>query len=176
MSASRRLPRKCSNAAMAISASGDGRPGRAARTAPEPIRSSMAGRSEPSGQRSPAGITAMREPCLRAQSATARQLRRQAVNVAAVQLACIASVLPFGEGITRVAPVGIDCRALGDRGDVPASLEAFQWRGRTEAPCDNATSTAVENRSTSTMMTTSLTGASRWTPASPQAQRRSYSD
>jgi hypothetical protein len=47
--------------------------------------------------------------------------------------------------------------------------------GNTDAPLATAMSTAVEKDSTSTTISTSLTGASICTPASPHSQRSSYS-
>jgi hypothetical protein len=75
--------------------------------APAPARSSIAGRSEPSGHRSPAGMTAIRLPARWAQAATADALRRQpATTVAPLAIASSAIVAPFGDGKTSRKPHG----------------------------------------------------------------------
>jgi hypothetical protein len=85
-------------------------------------------------------------------------------------------VLPFGEGKTNEVPAAIDRREAGEseyppETDRPEASSArfpsanclaessFHRYGRTEAPFETATSTAVEKDRTSTMTTTSLTGA-----------------
>jgi len=182
---------KFSKQVTAISASGLRLPVKQERTAPAPIQSSIAGRSEPSPHPSPAGITAIREPYSRIRAATAAQLRRHAVKVTALS-ALSERVAPLGEGRTSATPGSIDSSEAGEseypslalRGEAStAPFEAanssaelpFQGKGRTSAPLDTAISTAVENDKTSTITTTSLMGASCRIPCKPHSQRRSYS-
>jgi hypothetical protein len=140
---SRRFRQKHANAAIAISASGDNVPGSSASTEPAPIKSSRHGRRELSGHRSPAGMTAIREPQARAPRATAGVLRKEAVNVG-TPLADSESVLPFGDGKTRRVLGGIERSDAGD--------SEYAW----SVPRPSAT--AVENDKTSTITTASLAG------------------
>ena len=105
--ASQSLCRKRAKEDTANSASGERAPPSSARTAPAPMRSSKHGRSVLSSQRSPAGITAMREPHAAARFATAGAFRRHAVNVG-TRFALRARVLPFGEGNTKRVCAGME--------------------------------------------------------------------
>src|SRR5262245_6239953 len=82
--------------------------------APAPMRSSHAGRKLPSSfQRSPAGMTAIVRPYLRATAATARALRRQPARTG-VGFAANVKVAPFGEGNTSRVPLGMLVNDAGD--------------------------------------------------------------
>src|SRR5262245_1062884 len=83
-------------------------------TAPAPTQSSKAGRSEPSSQRSPAGITATRGPYFAAAVATARQFLKQAVRVEVFPVARL-SAEPFGEGSANRVPAEILVNDAGER-------------------------------------------------------------
>src|SRR5690242_11492477 len=75
--------------------------------APAPTRSSTAGLSDPSGQRSPAAITAIRLPKVWAAAATADALRRQpAITLAPSRSASSDTVAPLGDGSTTRVPAG----------------------------------------------------------------------
>src|SRR5215475_10298592 len=82
--------------------------------APAPMRSSKEGRRLPSSfQRSPAGITAILRPYLRATAATARAFLRHPARTG-VGFAAKVKVEPFGEGNTIRVPVGISVNDSGD--------------------------------------------------------------
>ena len=83
-------------------------------TAPAPIKSSSAGRRLPSGQRSPAAITATGPPSARARAATALALRRQPASTVPRDAASKESADPFGDGSTIRAPAGIEASADGE--------------------------------------------------------------
>src|ERR1700690_3856513 len=86
--------------------------------APAPRSSSSAGRSVPSGQRSPAAITAMGPfaACLRANAATDDAFRKHPTTIrASVSVeATLVRVAPFGEGRTRRACLGSVAKVGGD--------------------------------------------------------------
>src|SRR5215467_6267979 len=83
--------------------------------APAPMRSSKAGRRLPSSfHRSPAGITAILRPYVRATAATAPALRRQPARTG-VGCAANVKVAPFGEGNTSRVPVGMPVNDAGDK-------------------------------------------------------------
>src|SRR5215207_6464646 len=182
-----------------MAASGDS-PGQswssnAASTAPAPHRSSTAGRKEPSGQRSPAAMTAIVESsgsCSRAiQSATATALRRLApTTVVATEASSYAIDDPFGDGSTRRA-IGPTARRLagarltwpGNASVRPTAMVApccsaydeasvaSQGYGNTTVPRSTATLSVVVNDSTSTMTATSAPVATALAPTGPHSNR-----
>src|SRR5262249_56315518 len=103
------------------------------------------------------------------------------------------SVEPLGEGSASRVPAEMSINDAGEREYLPsarrtlassaltdeakaAADSSFQRKGKTTAPLELAISTQVENESTSTMITTSLTGASCRTPFSPHSHLTSKSD
>ena len=107
-----------SYAARAAAASGDSEQppcsASAASTAPAPSRSSSAGRSDPSGHRSPAAMTAKGPSCRCViHAATARALRREAATTTRPPAAA-AIAEPLGDGRTRRAGARADRSAAGD--------------------------------------------------------------
>ena len=148
-------------AATAARASGDGRPPRAWRIAPAPIRSSTAGRRLPSGRRSPAATTPTGRPRSRAAAATAEALRRHPASTTAPASArARLTVAPFGEASPTRVPAGTPRRDTGESeergGPAPSGPPRTGHRpGMTWAPLLVATSTAVVKRR---MSTTTRTG------------------
>lgn len=82
--------------------------------APAPIKSSTAGRKLPSGQRSPAGMTAMRRPYCMAAWATARQFRRHPAKVGVVPVFNV-RLAPLGEGSTSLVFCATLTNDVGER-------------------------------------------------------------
>jgi hypothetical protein len=104
--------------------------------APAPIRSSIAGRSPPSGQRSPAGITAMERPAATSMAAvaTARAFLKQPVRTGA-ERAAPEMVEPFGLGRTSFS-AGCDRDKRRRRQTEPMIRTAARAGGfRTKQPC-----------------------------------------
>ncbi len=178
-----------SHAAAAERASGDCAPPSRERTAPAPRKSSSAGRSEPSGHRSPHAITMMGALCCCAHPATASALRRQAATtVEPASWANAAHVEPLGEGSTTASPRIRRKRLIGDsdgpsavllsassaptvRAKSRAESSSCLRNGYTSAPRLVPASTAVVNRRTSTMTTVPSPTAS--TPVVPHSNRTS---
>src|SRR6266699_7129372 len=83
--------------------------------APAPMRSSNDGRRLPSSfHRSPAGITAIFWPYVRATAATAHAFRRHPARTG-VGFAATVKVEPFGEGNTSRVPLGMPVNDAGDK-------------------------------------------------------------
>ena len=152
------------------------------------IKSSIAGRKEPSGHRSPAGTTVIRRPTDCAHRATVNRVRQPATTMAPVDIAWNASDDPFGDGSTNRSPTGISTSEDGasENGLIPAAARtghvgpallgvgdgslvfpAIRENGRARL---TAMSALVENERTSTMMMTSDWAISTM-PGRPHSQR-----
>src|SRR5690348_10856562 len=113
-------------------------PGRWLRTAPAPSQSSREGRSDPSGHRSPAGITLNVLPARLAAAATARALRRQAANTTDPDPAAASDTRdPLGDGSTQRKPGGAS-----RNDDADSERLASRRRPASSAPCARANSAA----------------------------------
>ncbi len=135
-----------SHAAAAERASGDCAPPSRERTAPAPRKSSSAGRSEPSGHRSPHAITMMGALCCCAHPATASALRRQAATtVEPASWANAAHVEPLGEGSTTASPRIRRKRLIGESDGPSAALLSAS-----SAPTVRAKSALSRRRATET--------------------------
>src|SRR5450755_763314 len=187
--------------ARAAAASGDNRPvfsfSKAAIIAPAPSRSSSAGRRPPSGQRSPAAITATGRSCVpsprpASQRPVAVALRRQPATTIDPPAAAAAAIAePFGDGSTSRVVKGARRNAAGDSDHGEAGVTALrptasaacscsaksaaerarQGYGKTRVPASTATVTDVVNDKTSTITRHALEVASLAAPAEPHSKR-----
>src|SRR2546428_13407143 len=102
--------------------------------APALMRSSKDGRRLPSSfQRSPAGITAIFRPYLRATEATAQAFLRHPARTV-VGFAATVKVEPFGEGNTIRVPLGMAVNDVGDK----EYMVGFRPGSANFAPTDTA--------------------------------------
>jgi len=179
--------RKASRATLA---SADNRIPRALRIAPAPRRSSTAGRRLPSAHCSPAGTTpiAFSPAMARAAAATTAALRKHPVNTGTAPPAND-NREPLGDGSNSFVPPGMRVRLGGDKlnprppdfrgsaGTAPSAAAAAlaasrspKGNGITEAPFATATSTAVENDTTSTITRAATRSRNASTPCRPHSQ------